>query len=166
MRSSSEVLKSRFILEIAVASFTGALGALVAYGSTEFGTGWGDAGPQAGYFPFYIGIIIMMASAGVLLQALIQHRDRREAFLTHEQGRRILSFFGPMLAFVFLAHFLGLYVSLALYLFGAMVFQGGYRPLKAALISLASPLIFYAVFERWFQVPLLKGPLEAFLGIH
>ena len=71
-----------------------------------------------------------------------------------------------MLAFVFLAHFLGLYVSLALYLFGAMVFQGGYRPLKAALISLASPLIFYAVFERWFQVPLLKGPLEALFGIH
>ena len=49
---------------------------------------------------------------------------------------------------------------------GAMVFQGGYRPLKAGVISVASVLIFYAVFEIWFQVPLLKGPIEAWLKLH
>ena len=87
-------------------------------------------------------------------------------FLTHEQGRRVLSFSLPMAAFVLVANFLGLYVGLLLYLFGAMVFQGGYRPLKAGVISVASVLIFYAVFEIWFQVPLLKGPIEAWLKLH
>ena len=166
MRSSSGVLLTRFTLEIAVALFTMLLGGIVTYGAYEFGIGWGDAGPQAGYFPFYIGLIIMLASGGALIQGIIKHRDRKEAFLTREQGGRILAFFGPMLAFVVLSMFLGLYVSLMLYLFGAMVFQGGYRPLKAVAISVSSAVIFYFVFERWFQVPLLKGPLEALLGIH
>ena len=47
-----------------------------------------------------------------------------------------------------------------------MVFQGGYRPLKAGLVGIVSVLLFYAVFELWFQVPLLKGPLEALLKLH
>ena len=39
-------------------------------------------------------------------------------------------------------------------------------PLFAFVISVASVLIFYAVFEIWFQVPLLKGPVEAWLKLH
>ena len=70
------------------------------------------------------------------------------------------------IAFVVLANFLGLYVALLLYLFGATVFQGGYRPFKAGVVSVASVLIFYVIFEIWFQVPLLKGPVEALLKLH
>ena len=106
------------------------------------------------------------ASLGALIQSVIKHRDRKEVFLTREQGGRILAFGGPMIAFVVLANFLGLYVALLLYLFGAMVFQGGYRPFKAGVVSVASVLIFYVIFEIWFQVPLLKGPVEALLKLH
>jgi hypothetical protein len=166
MRTSSDTLISRFVMEIATACFTAAIGAIVTVGSLEFGIGWGDAGPQPGYFPFYIGLIVILASGGALVQALIAHRDRREAFLTREQGSRVLAFFGPMLAFVVLAVLLGLYVALMLYLFGVMTLQGGYRPLKAALVSVGSAVVFYVVFEIWFLVPLLKGPLEPLLRIH
>ena len=166
MRSSSETLVTRLTMEVAVALFTAAIGAIAVFGSVGDGIGWDEAGPQSGYFPFYIGLIVIVASLGALVQAVIKHRDRKAVFLTREQGRRVLSFSLPMAAFVLVANFLGLYVGLLLYLFGAMVFQGGYRPLKAGAISVASVLIFYVVFEIWFQVPLLKGPVEAWLELH
>ncbi len=166
MQNSSRVLLSRFAMEIATACATILVGAVVTLGSREFGTGWGDAGPQPGYFPFYVGLIIMLASLGSLVQTVIRHRDRQEAFLTVEQGQRIASFFGPMLGFVVLSVFLGLYVALSLYLMGVMIFQGGYRPLKALAVGVGTAIISYVIFEVWFQVPLLKGPLEALLKIH
>lgn len=166
MRASSGTLLTRFSMEIVVASLTAATGAIVCYGSLEFGTGWGDAGPEPGYFPFYIGLFIVLASFGALIQGIIEHRGRQELFLTVEQGRRILTFFLPMFAFVAASMVLGLYVSLALYLFGVMTIQGGYRVGKALAVCLGTVVIFYFVFEKWFQVPLLKGPIEALLNIH
>ncbi len=166
MQNSSRVLLSRFAAEVAAASTTLLIGAVVSVAATEYGTGWGDAGPQPGYFPFYVGLIICLASVGSLVQAYVYHRDRQTVFLTLEQGQRILAFFGPMLAFVVLAALLGLYVGLVIYLCGVMVVQGAYRPLKALIISVSTALACYLVFEIWFQVPLLKGPFEALLKIH
>ena len=166
MRTTSGTVVSRFTMEVATSLMTMAVGATVTFGSLEFGTGWGDAGPQPGYFPFYVGLIVILASLGVLVQAFVTHRKQHQAFLTVEQGTRILSFFGPMAGFVVLSMLLGLYVALSLYLAGVMTLQGGYRPLKAIAVGVCSALTFYVVFEIWFQVPLLKGPLEALLGIH
>ncbi len=166
MVNSSGTLLTRLTMEIAVALATALGGAIVCYGSLEIGTGWGDAGPQPGYFPFYIGLFIMLASAGVLIEAIVKHRHARGIFLTREQGRRMLSFFLPMFGFVAVSMLLGLYVGLALYLFGVMTIQGGYRVGKALAVCASTIVIFYFVFEKWFQVPLLKGPIEALLKIY
>lgn len=166
MRTPSGVLLTRFAVEVTTSLITMLAGAIACYGSLEFGTGWGDAGPQPGYFPYYVGLIVVIASAITLIQAFLLHRDRQEVFLTAEQGKRILAFFGPMFLFVLVASMLGLYISLILYLFSVMVFQGGYRPLKAATVGVCTAVTCYLLFEAWFQVPLLKGPVEAFLGIH
>jgi hypothetical protein len=154
-------------MEVATALCTGLLGGVVCYGSFEFGTGWGDAGPEPGYFPFYVGLIIVLASAFNLIMAFARHRrDQAEAFLTLEQAQRVFSFFGPMLLFVLVSSYFGMYVGMALYLFGVMVFQGGYRLPKATAVSLITVVINYLLFEVWFQVPLLKGPLEPLLGLY
>jgi len=166
MPNPSETLVSRLTMEIAVACAAALAGAIVCYGSLEIGTGWGDAGPQSGYFPFYIGLFIVLASCGVLIEAVIAQRKRQEIFLTREQGHRIMTFFLPMLGFVAISMLLGLYVGLALYLFGVMTIQGGYKVGKALAVCLSTVVIFYFVFEKWFQVPLLKGPIEALLHIY
>jgi hypothetical protein len=161
------MLLSRFAVEVGVALFTGLLGAIVCYGSLEFGTGWGNAGPEPGYFPFYVGLIILLASAFNLGAAIVRRRrELAETFLSVEQGRRVFSFFGPMFLFVLATSFLGIYVGMVLYLFGVMVGQGGYRIPKAAAISVFTAVVNYLLFEVWFQVPLLKGPVEAFLGLY
>ena len=166
MPNPSGILLTRLTMEIAVAVAAALAGAMVCYGSLGIGTGWGDAGPQPGYFPFYIGLFIAIASCGVLIEAVIAQRQRPQVFLTREQGHRILTFFLPMLGFVAVSMVLGLYVGLALYLFGTMTLQGGYRIGKALAVCASTIVIFYYVFEKWFQVPLLKGPIEALLKIY
>ena len=166
MRNPSGTLVTRLTMEIAVACAAALAGAIVSYGSLEIGTGWGDAGPQPGYFPFYIGLFIVIASGCALVEAVITQRRLKQVFLTREQGHRIVRFFLPMLGFVAVSMVLGLYVGLALYLFGVMTIQGGYRIGKALAICACTILIFYVVFEKWFQVPLLKGPIEALLKIY
>jgi len=167
MRDPAAVLLSRFAVEVALSAVTATIGAVVTIGALEFGTGWGDGGPQPGYFPFYIGIIVMLASGGVLVEAFAnRERLRATAFLRREQGMRIAAFFGPMVGFVLVASLLGLYVALIVYLTATMVVQGHYRLPRALAVSVGSAVIFYLIFEVWFRVPLLKGPLEALLRIH
>ncbi len=161
---------TRFAMEVATALVTAGIGAVVALGSLEYGTGWDDAGPQAGYFPFYIGLFIVLASLGTLAQAIVHQRGHQrgggEVFLNAEQAGRVLAFGLPMVAFVVATVLLGLYVATALYLFGVMVVQGKYRAWQAAAVAGGTAVFFFVLFEIWFQVPILKGPLEAWLGLH
>ncbi|MGV2435793.1 MAG UNVERIFIED_CONTAM: hypothetical protein LVT10_13745 [Anaerolineae bacterium] len=46
-------------IEIAVALVLMALAAVVIADSLRIGAGWADDGPQAGYFPFYIGLAML-----------------------------------------------------------------------------------------------------------
>src|SRR3712207_6496809 len=66
-------------VEIAVSSLLLALGALVVFDSRRLGSSWGSDGPEAGYFPFYIGLIICLASAAILTQAVLNRDGRGHA---------------------------------------------------------------------------------------
>ena len=39
--------------------------------SYRLGASWGSDGPQSGYFPFYIGLLICLSSVVTLAQVLI-----------------------------------------------------------------------------------------------
>src|SRR5216110_632868 len=67
------VLSNR-VVELAVALFTAGLGAVVMAGSYQQGTGWNDAGPESGYFPFYIGLIMTAASLGTIALTIVNWR--------------------------------------------------------------------------------------------
>ena len=156
---------TRFAAETATALVTFALGIAVAFGAREYGTGWTAAGPEPGAFPLYVGLLVIAGSAGNLFFAW---RTRRAGapFLDVVQARRIAAFGVPMLGFVVLAVTLGFYVATAIYLCAVMRFQGGYRWLSAVAVALGTSLFFFVLLDLWFKVPLLKGPLEAFLRLH
>jgi hypothetical protein len=156
---------SRLSAEIATSVVTAALGLTVMVGSLEFGIGWSSSGPGAGAFPFYIGLLVTAASLGTLAQAVLARRRLQVVLLDRAQVVRVAAFFGPMALFVVASLGLGLYVATALYLALTMWLQGGYRPLLAALTGVGAALFFYVVLEFLFQVPLLKGPLEAAIGL-
>ena len=60
---------------------------------------------------------------------------------------------------------LGIYIASTLLIAYFMRRYGKYRWRLTAAVSVGVPLLFFAVFERWFLVPLPKGPLERLLGL-
>ncbi len=163
---TERALVSRRAMEIATALATGGVGGAVMWGAYEHDIGWGDSGPAAGYFPFRIGVLIVLGSLANLALAIWRRKEERSVFLTRERGKRVLSFALPLLGFVIISLWLGLYVGAILYLFFVMVFQGGYRPLFALGVALAVAVVMRLVFPVWFKVPLLTGPLEAMIGLY
>jgi hypothetical protein len=149
--------------EAAAGLATGGLGVAIVVGALEYGIGWSAGGPEAGTFPFYVGLIVIAASLGNIAQA---RRHRGAAFVDAVQLRRVAAFVAPMVLFVVAALGLGLYVAAVLYVGGVMRFQGGYRWRAALPVALGTSLFFYVVLEMWFKVPLLKGPLEPLLGLY
>lgn len=164
--TEGRALVSRFAAELATAGALFAFGVAVIVGALEFHIGWDDGGPQPGYFPFFIGLIICAAAVGAGAQAFFTHRHSDEPLIGVSQAKRVAAFFLPVVAFVAASVWLGLYVAMALYLFGAMTWQGRYRWPFAAAVSLGAAIAFFVIFEKLFLQPLLKGPLEAWLGIY
>jgi len=156
----------RIHMEILVACLTATAGVVVAGGSLQLGVGWTDSGPDAGYFPFYVGLLLAAAGFANAVWTVIVHRGEAEVFLEQEQAMRLLGFFLPMAVFVAVTLVLGLYVGAALYLFYVAWRQGKYNPLWAAALGISFAVFLFVVFDVLFKVPLLKGPLEAFLKIY
>ncbi|MFC3123663.1 tripartite tricarboxylate transporter TctB family protein [Pseudoroseomonas globiformis] len=157
---------TRFHLELIFAGLVFLVGATGVYGATALDTGWGANGPQAGFFPFRVGLILMAASALVMAQAVASRAALGHIAITDRAGmKRVLGFGLPIIGLVLLAQWLGLYVAMALYLLFTIRFTGK-RPWHTALgVALGVSIVTFLVFESWFQVPLLKGPLEIMLGL-
>ncbi len=160
---------TRFWAEIATAVLTLAFGLVIVKGALEFGIGWDTSGPQPGAFPFYAGLLIALASLGTLGLTVAKRAGGsaalEEAFLDAERGARVLSFLLPLAGFVVLSATLGMYVATILYLVFTMRFQGGYGWLPTLSTALVTAAFLYLALEKFFQIGLLKGPLEPLLGL-
>jgi Tripartite tricarboxylate transporter TctB family len=146
-----------YIVEAVVAFLILVMGVVVVYGSWALGSGWTSDGPGAGYFPFYIGIILCISGLGTLYQSLFGKNKNPEVFVDKEQLHRVLSMFLPALVYVFAVQFLGLYVASAIYIALFMIILGKYSKLKSIVVALAVVVLFFLMFEVWFKVPLFKG---------
>src|SRR4051812_41075290 len=96
---------STHIVNAVVALVVLALGALVLQGSWKLGSRWTSDGPGSGYFPFYIGLILCIAGAGIFVQALFGKKENREIFVDRVQLRRVLSVLIPALVYVLAVQF-------------------------------------------------------------
>jgi putative tricarboxylic transport membrane protein len=152
---------SRRLVEAVVALLLMGLSGLVLWDSYGRGAGW-EGGPQNGFFPARVGWLLLIA-AGVVLFGVLRSRTD-EVFVTWRQLRQVLRVFVPLLVFVVLIAWLGIYVASALFMALFMVTLGAFRPWTVALASLLVPLIAFWVFEIQFRVPLPKGPVESVLG--
>ena len=150
--------------ELGVAAFLMGLAGLVIYDSLRVGIDWADDGPRSGYFPFYIGLLLLAASGSVLVGELLRWRRASAAFAERGQLRSVFAILWPMVLYVALIGFVGIYVASALLIAWFMGRHGRYRWVVTLPVALAVPVLFFLVFERWFLVPLPKGPLERLLG--
>lgn len=150
-------------VELGVAIFTGIFGLIVAYGSMLVGIGWGVEGPKAGFFPFYISLFIIGGSI-VNFVNIVAAGSSDKVYAEWSQLRQVLAVVIPSAIYVALVPYLGIYVCSLLLIAVFMRWLGRYPWGMVAAISMAVPAIFFMMFERWFLVPLPKGPIEELLG--
>lgn len=150
--------------ELLMSGFLLALSALVVSDSVRIGTGWADDGPKSGYFPFYIGLFLMASSGYTFVRQLLRWRSANEQFAERSQLVLVMAVFWPMVVYVGAIALVGIYVASVILIAYFMLRYGKYGPALTAAVGLGVPLAFFLVFERWFLVPLPKGPLERLLG--
>ncbi len=148
--------------DLATASILVLLGGVVVLDSLRIGIGWGTDGPRSGFFPFWLGSILILASVTIALQAWRRATDK--PFVTRDRLSPVLKVLWPATVMVILITPLGLYVASAIYLGFYMRWVGRHGWLAIALCAIGVPLLTFVVFELWFLVPMPKGPLETWLG--
>jgi putative tricarboxylic transport membrane protein len=152
------------VIDLVVAVIIFSLGALVAFDSYRLGASWGSDGPQAGYFPFYIGVLLCLCSTVVFVQCLLRFKTDRALFVGRAQFRQVLVILLPSTVYVLGVWLIGIYVSSAVFISLFMRLAGRYTWLRSVLVGLAVSVTTFVLFEMWFKIPLPKGPLERLIG--
>ena len=151
------------LVEVGVAAFMALLGIITVVGSLQAGIGWGAEGPKSGFFPFWIGLIVVASSLFNMVRAYTH--GSRKLFANWHELAQVLKVVLPLTVYVGLIPWIGIYLASALLIAGFMRWIGRYGWLLTLTISIALPVITYVTFEMWFLVPLPKGPIEDMLGL-
>jgi putative tricarboxylic transport membrane protein len=158
------VLGSRWP-ELLLALALMAVAIVVIVDARRVGTGWDEFdGPRAGYFPFRIGCLLLLASGWIALKQLLSWRRADPTFASRTQLGSVWAITWPMGLYVALVAPLGIYLASFLLIAYFMRRHGRYRLPALLAVALGVPLFFFFLFERWFLVALPKGPIEAWLG--
>jgi putative tricarboxylic transport membrane protein len=148
--------------DLVTASVLMLVGAIVLYDALRLGIGWGSDGPKSGFFPFWLSVLMLAACAVIVLQALRQ--ARRAPFVTRAQLVPVMKVLWPATAMVVLMQFVGMYVASAVYIGFYMRWIGRHSWPAVIGLAVGIPIATFLIFEKWFLVPMPKGPLEAWLG--
>ncbi len=161
-------------MEIVVALLLIGGSAIVILDSFRIGFGWQEGqGPAPGYFPFWVAIMLAASSLYNLVNAVRgANDDGGEDFVAKAALGRVLAVLIPTSIYVLVIGGvgpipgLGIYVASAIFIALFMLTFGKESLLRTVLVSIGVPLLLFFMFERWFLVPLPKGPLEAMLGFN
>jgi putative tricarboxylic transport membrane protein len=161
---NSPAVTSNRTVEIVVSLLLLALAFTLGWDNWRTGIGWDSTGPQSGYFPFYLSVILAGASLYGLIAAALSREDALKTFVTRAQLRRVMAVFVPTLLFCLMTQFLGLYVASFLLIAGFMRLVGKIALWKSLLTAFVFTAIMFVTFDIVFDVIMPKGPLEAAFG--
>jgi putative tricarboxylic transport membrane protein len=151
------------VADLVTAPVLMAVGGLVMFDAVRLGFDWGSDGPRSGFFPFWLAVLMVAACGLIIAQSL--RRRGAGVFVTRARLRPVLAVLMPATAMVVVMELVGLYVASACYLAFYMRWVGRHRWALIVLVSIGVPVGTFLIFERWFLVPMPKGPLEAWLGL-
>ena len=162
--ADSPSVASNRSVDVLVSLLLMALAATLGYDNWRTGIAWDSTGPQPGYFPFYLSVILGLASLYGLAVAYLSRQEAAETFVTRAQAKRVMAVFVPTLLFCLATQFLGLYVASFLLIAGFMRFVGRIALWKSLLTALVFTAAMFVTFDIAFDVIMPKGPLEAAFG--
>ncbi|MGH7267005.1 MAG: tripartite tricarboxylate transporter TctB family protein [Candidatus Rokuibacteriota bacterium] len=124
----------------------------------RLGVGWGDSGPRAGFFPFWLAVVLGLSGLGILINIV---RDRSAAaakpFFPPGAVRLVSTVLIPMVGAIALLEVVGFYVAALVYLVSYIRLTGRQSWSLTLAVSVLFPVVTFLVFERWFLIPLPKG---------
>ncbi len=135
------------------------LGIIVIVDSVRLGFMWGRTGPASGFFPFYLGVGLVISSLIVFSNALILYRKEGAGRSLIPPGaiKPILWVVIPSTAMVVLTELVGLHIAAAMFLGFYMRVVGKIGWTTTLLVSIISPLSLYITFDKLFLIPLPAG---------
>ena len=151
-------------VETVVYLLLAALALLLAFDNWRTGMGWASDGPQAGYFPFYLSVILAAASIYGLVSIFLSRLDEGVVFVTRDQLRRVMQVFVPTFLFCLFTQWLGIYIASFLLIAGFMWMVGRIALWKSLLTSFVFSMAMFITFDIAFDVIMPKGPIEALFG--
>ena len=160
----SPSVTSNRAVEIVTSLALFALAPTLGWDNWRTGIGWDSTGPQPGYFPFYLSVILAGASLYGLIAALRSREDALKTFVTRAQLRRVMAVFVPTLLFCLVTQYLGLYVASFLLIAIFMRLVGKIALWKSLLTAFIFTAAMFVTFDIAFDVIMPKGPLEAAFG--
>jgi hypothetical protein len=141
-----------------------AVGVVVMWDNYKIGAGWASDGPESGYFPFRIGVLLCLASGVVAIRSLFGKHKNQQEFVSRERFKLVLQVLLPTTLYVLAIQFLGIYLASTLFIGAFMRVMGKSGWVKTLVVSLSVSAVLFWMFEIQFMVPLPKGPLEALFG--
>jgi putative tricarboxylic transport membrane protein len=162
--ADSPAVTSTGVVDVVVSLLLLMLAGTLGWDNWRTGAAWDSTGPQPGYFPFYLCVILGGASLYGLIAAFLSREEASETFVTQAQLRRVMAVFVPTLLFCLAMQFLGLYVASFLMIAGFMRLVGKIALWKSLLTALLFTAIMFVTFDIAFDVIMPKGPLEAAFG--
>ena len=139
-------------VEIATVCVLLLLSALLFYEAIRLGPGWGESGPDPGFFPFVLTILLLLGTAGVLYVNVYRHPADRRFFEVSQEVVDLLKVGLPILIVVAMIRWLGLYASSGLYLGLFMAWYGRFRWYWALLGAIAFPLLMWLLLRQGFNI--------------
>ena len=137
------------------------IGIIVMVDTGMLGSGWGMSGPEPGFFPFYMGLGVVLCSLFVFLKAFKAYKKEVPG-----TGKRLIAKGGlapilwvliPSLGMVLLTELIGLHLATVLFLMFYMRVVGNIQWTTVVLVGLMLPLATFIVFDKLFLIPMPEG---------
>jgi hypothetical protein len=135
------------------------LGALVLLDTIRLGPGWGESGPQPGFFPFVMTILLVLGTLGVIYVELYRQSDTRPFFEVSEEVADLLKVGIPIVIVAFVIRWLGLYAGAGLYIAFFMAWYGKFRWYSALAGGIILPVVLWLVLREGFNISM---PMSVF----
>ena len=162
--ADSPTVTSTGVVDVVVSLLLLAVAVTLGWDNWRTGIGWDSTGPQAGYFPFYLSVVLAGASLYGVGAAFLSRKEAEEVFVTRAQLRRVMAVFVPTFLFCLATQYLGLYVASFLLIAGFMRMVGKIALWKSLLTAFIFTAAMFVTFDIAFDVIMPKGPLEAAFG--
>lgn len=122
----------------------------------RLGAGWGDTGPQAGFFPFVLSALMLLGGLWAAIQAWVT-ADPRPYFEDPQEIKDLLKVGIPIVLAIAAVPWLGVYLMSGIYLFLFALWYGRHPWWLALGVGVAFPVLMFFALQVGFHISMPRS---------